>query len=150
MLPYQAGTRKECIKSAARVYKRLLRFTPGETILRFDILGAISYDQEGFLDEKLAQDLMTVFLPDKDDLISLVSFVQSCDYVYKHLRFLRAAMLNSSKIDSVLEDVFDCICYGTLALLIVSFLGLSASSWLLAGPVTLALSLNRDLTFLNI
>lgn len=105
------------------MYKRLLRFTPGENVLHFDVIGALAYDEDEDLDEQRAQELLGVFLADKDDLLPQISFVQSCDYVYKHLRFLRAAINNSSKIDSVLEDVFDCIFYGALTILIMTLLG---------------------------
>jgi len=69
--------------------------------------------------------LLRVFLPDKNDLLNQLSFVQSIDYVYKELRFLRASILNSSKIDSVLEDAFDCLFHGTLIIVVMSVLGLN-------------------------
>lgn len=105
----------------------MLRFTPGESVLHFDIIGVLAYDDDGELDEDRAQALLGVFLPDKDDLLPQISFVQSCDYVYKHLRFLRASILNASKIDSVLEDVFDCAFYGVLTILLMTLLGFSES-----------------------
>ena len=121
----QARNRKECIKSSIRVYKRLLRFTPGEPVLRYDVIGALAYDDDGDLDEKRAQSLLHVFLPDKDDVLPQLSFVQSVDYVYKDLRFLRASILNSSKIDSVLEDAFDAIFNGILVIFVMTMLGLN-------------------------
>jgi len=48
----------------------------------------------------------------------MLAFVQACDGVYKKLRFLRASLSNSSKIDSVLEDIFNFLFYCSLALLI--------------------------------
>lgn len=121
----KARTRKECIKSSVRVYKRLLKFTPGESKLRFAVIGALALDDDGDLDEKRAQSLLQVFLPDKDELLPQLSFVQSIDYVYKHLRFLRASILNSSKIDTVLEDAFDVIFNGILVITILTMLGLN-------------------------
>lgn len=147
--PRQARTRKECIRSSARVYRRLLRFTPGASVLQFDVIGALAYDDGGDLDEKHAQSLLKLFQPDKDELLSQLSFLQSVDHVYKQLRFLRASILNSSKIDSVLvrrqvlvrhllcfcetnqavrdpqEDVFDVLFYGMLAILVMTLLGLN-------------------------
>ena len=74
-----ARTRKECIKSAHRVYKRLLRYTPGETVLHFDVIGTLAYDETGEFNETLAMSLLGVFLPDKDDLLPQIEFLQSID-----------------------------------------------------------------------
>lgn len=71
-------------------------------MLHFDVIGELARDDDDDLDEKKAQSLLRIFHPDKDDMISQLSFLQSVDYVYKQLRFLRASILNSSKIDSVL------------------------------------------------
>lgn len=121
----QARNRKECIKSSVRVYKRLLRFTPGDSVLPYDVIGALAIDDDGDLDEKRAQSLLHVFLPDKDNTLRQLSFVQSIDYIYKDLRFLRASILNSSKIDSVLEDAFDVIFNGILVIIVMTILGLN-------------------------
>ena len=121
----QARNRKECIKSSVRVYKRLLKFTPGDSVLPYDVIGALAIDDDGDLDEKRAQSLLHVFLPDKDNTLRQLSFVQSIDYIYKDLRFLRASILNSSKIDSVLEDAFDVIFNGILVIIVMTILGLN-------------------------
>ena len=71
-------------------------------MLHFDIIGELAREDDGDLDEKKAHALIRIFPSDKDDEISQLSFLQSVDYVYKSLRFLRASILNSSKIDSVL------------------------------------------------
>lgn len=121
----QARNRRECIKSSARVYKRLLDFTQGDAVLHFDVIGALAYDENDELDEKRVQSLLSIFMPDKDDLLPQLSFVQSVDYVYKSLRFLRASIMNSSKIDSVLEDVFDVIYNVILALIVLTMIGIN-------------------------
>jgi small-conductance mechanosensitive channel len=120
-----ARTRKECIKSSTRVYKRLLRFTPGESVLDFDVIAALAYDDDGELNEERAQLFLKVFMPDKDDNITQLAFVQNVDTVYKNLKFLRASIMNSSKIDSVLEDVFDVAFYAILTIIIMTLLGLN-------------------------
>ena len=40
--------------------------------------------------------------------VSLLHFVQSCDGVYRKLRYLRASVGNSTLIDSVLENIVSC------------------------------------------
>ena len=111
-----AVSRKVCVKNAVKVYRRLQRYTPDQPVLPFDVIGALAYQEDGELDEDRAIDLLRVFLPDKDDTVSMLAFVQSCDNVYKQLRFLRASLSNSSKIDSVLEDIFNVAFYAILGL----------------------------------
>ena len=112
-----AANRKICVKNAVKVYRRLMRYTPDRHLLPFDVIGALAYKEDGELDEEHAVDLLRVFLPDKDDMVSMLAWVQSVDTVYKELRFLRASLSNSSKIDSVLEDIFDVFFYAVLGLI---------------------------------
>lgn len=135
------NTRETCIKSSVRVYKRLLKFIPQdqEPTLLFDVIGALAYDDDGDWDEKCNRELLRLFTPDKDYRLSMTNFVQSCDATYKKMLFLRASMSNSSKIDGVLEEIFDYFFYGVLAIVILSLLGLNI--WpLLASFSTVLLS----------
>lgn len=118
-----ASSRKACVKNAVKVYRRLLRYTPDQQRLPFDVIGALAYGEDGEMDEEGAIDLLRVFLPDKDDTLSMLAFVQSCDNVYKQLRFLRASLSNSSKIDSVLENIFDITFYSFLGLVALAVCG---------------------------
>ncbi|CAB9509301.1 expressed unknown protein [Seminavis robusta] len=134
-------SREACIKSALRVYKRLLKFIPQdkEPTLLFDVIGVLAYHNNGEWDEKRAVELMRVYTPDKDYRLSRNAFVRSCDNVYKRMVFLLASMNNASKIDSVLEEIFDHFFYGILAIVMLSLLGLNI--WpLLASFSTILLS----------
>lgn len=102
-----------------------MKFTPGASVLDFNVLGALAYDDEGDPDEKKALALVKVFQPEKGSVLCQLSFVQSVDYVYKSLRYLRASILNSSKIDSVLEDAFDLVLNGILGILVMTLIGLN-------------------------
>jgi len=66
--------------------------------------------------------LKRLFRPDRFNEISLLAFVQTCDSVYKRLRYFRASVGNSSVIDQVLEQIIDAIFFFVLALLILSIL----------------------------
>lgn len=92
--------REHCIKSALRVYNRLLKFIPQdeEPTLLYDVVGALAYNANGHWNEKRAMGLMALFTPDKDHRLSRNAFVQACDNVYKKMVFLRASMNNSSKV----------------------------------------------------
>jgi len=118
-----AANRKACVKNAVKVYRRLLKYTPDQEILPFDVIGALAYEENGDVDEDLAIELLRVFLPDRDESLSMLAFVQSCDNVYKQLRFLRASISNSSKIDSVLENIFNLAFYAVLGLMALTLCG---------------------------
>ena len=94
-----AQTRNKCVKSAMKVYKRLLRFTPEEENLQFDVIGALAYDKDGNVDEKKVKQIVALFRPDRNDELTMLAFVQSCDTVYKKVRFFRASLQNSAMID---------------------------------------------------
>ncbi len=81
--------------------------------------------------------MVRLFRPDKFDEVSLLAFVQSCDGVYKKLRYLRASVGNSTLIDYVLENIFNAFFYFFLALAIMSVLELN--------PWTLLVSLSTIL-----
>ncbi|CAB9522567.1 Mechanosensitive ion channel protein [Seminavis robusta] len=117
------ANRKQCVKNAMKVYKRLLRFTPGQQTLSFDVIGALAFRDDQTLDENRAIALLRVFLPDKNEALTMLAFVNSTDNVYKQLRYLRAALSNSSKIDSVLEDSFNGVFYAVLAVILLCLCG---------------------------
>mmetsp|Transcript_32345 Transcript_32345/g.78322 ORF Transcript_32345/g.78322 Transcript_32345/m.78322 type:complete len:1238 (-) Transcript_32345:93-3806(-) len=132
-----AFTRDSCIKSAKSLYTRLLALSPGSPALHFDIIGVLAYNIDGTFDDKKARSLVRLFRPDKFDEVSLLHFVQSCDGVYRKLRYLRASVGNSTLIDSVLENIFNGIFFFFLALIIMSVMKLN--------PWTLLVSLSTVL-----
>lgn len=140
-------TRRICVRSAIEVFRKLQKFVPIDKMskeeadsLTFNVIGALAYTEDGLLDETRAQGLLRLFLPDKNNCVDLNAFVQTCDNVYKQVLFLSASMANSSKIDSVLEDMFNVAYYGVLAVFVLSLLGLNP--WpLLVSFSTMMLSL---------
>lgn len=121
-----ADIRQNCISSAIRVYSNLLKFTPevpADDDLGFDVIGALAYEEDGSINAKRAQGLLRLFLPDQNNKVTLQAFVQTCDSVYKRMLFLRASLNNASKIDSVLEECFNIIFYGVLAVITLSMVG---------------------------
>ena len=78
-----ASSRDDCLHSAKSLYKKLLVLAPGSTLLHFDVIGVLAYNTDGSFDEGKAKALVRLFRPDDNDDISLVSFCQSCDSVYK-------------------------------------------------------------------
>eukprot|EP00985_Skeletonema_marinoi_P008086 scaffold3602_cov104-Skeletonema_marinoi.AAC.1 len=117
-----AFSRDSCIKSSKALYKRLLALTPGSTVLHFDVIGVLAYNADDSFDERKAKELVKLFRPDKNDEISLLAFVQSCDSAYKKLRYLRAGTGNSTLIDEVLENFFNGAFSFCLALAVMTIL----------------------------
>jgi hypothetical protein len=138
-----ADMRQNCIKSAIEVYKNLLKFTPDvseDDNLSFEVIGALAYEEDGALNAQRAQGLLRLFMPDRDNKVCLETFVQSCDSVYKKMLFLRASLTNASKIDSVLEECFNAVFYGILAVITLTMVGYNPWS-LLVSFSTLMVSL---------
>jgi hypothetical protein len=73
----ETPNRRALVKNAARLYRRLLRFTPDQAVLSFDVIGALAYNSDGSLDEERAVAFLRVFLPDKDNKIPMLAFVQA-------------------------------------------------------------------------
>ena len=104
-----ASTRDEMIDSAELVYERLLRLSPGTVNLSFSVLQLLCIQDDGVQDKAKLQTLKTLFRPNSKGELTLVTFVQACDSVYRRLRYLRASVGNSSVIDQVLESILDSI-----------------------------------------
>ena len=115
-------TRDQCIKSSQKVFKRLLNFVPGEAVLPFDVIGSIAMDEDGIYDRDVSLALVRLFRPNRDDCLTMLNFVQSCDWMYKKVRYLRASVANSTLIDRVLEHDFNILFYFFLVLIVISIL----------------------------
>jgi len=116
-------TRNKCVRSAMKVYKRLLRFTPEEDNVQFDVIGTLAYDRDGKVDDKKVKQIVSLFRPDKNDELTMLAFIQSCDTVYKKVRFFRASLQNSATIDIVLSNLLDWFFFFVLGLTVMNILG---------------------------
>ena len=135
-----ASTREENLKSAKGLYRRLLELDPGSATLHFDVIGVLAYNTDGSFDVSKAKSLVRMFRPGINDEVTLLHFVQSCDSVYKRIRYLRAGIANSTLIDSVLENMFNG--------LFVFFLVLTLMSVMQLNPWTLLVSMSTILVSL--
>jgi small-conductance mechanosensitive channel len=117
-----ASTRDELIESAQNIYACLLKLAPGSRVLPASVLTALSENEDGPMDKAKKRSLSNLFRPDSNDDVPLLAFIQSCDTVYKKLRYFRASVGNDSVIDKVLEGIIDVVFGFVLALLILSLL----------------------------
>jgi hypothetical protein len=121
----EASTRDECIMSAHNLYWRVLKLTPHQRVLGYDTLAMIVQETESNDEEGKKKALKKLFRPDRLMKIPLLDFVQSCDNLYRRLRFFRASVDNASVIDRALEDIVDIGFFFVLFLLILSILNVN-------------------------
>jgi len=115
-----ACTRDACLRSAKSLYKRLISLNPNSPVLHMDVVGMLAYDSTAStLDETMAKSLVELMRPDMNDEISLLAFCRSCDVTFKELKRFQADVANATKIDGVLERIFNIIFNSILALMVV-------------------------------
>eukprot|EP00569_Conticribra_weissflogii_P014890 CAMPEP_0171391814 /NCGR_PEP_ID=MMETSP0880-20121228/1528_1 /TAXON_ID=67004 /ORGANISM="Thalassiosira weissflogii, Strain CCMP1336" /LENGTH=1734 /DNA_ID=CAMNT_0011904567 /DNA_START=216 /DNA_END=5420 /DNA_ORIENTATION=+ len=105
----QASTRAICVDSSDSLYDRLLESTPDKSLLPFETLSQIAYDNKGNLMRDKAKALIRLFRPDRRGYLTKLDFVSSIDTVYKDLRLFRASLANSSTIDDSFESIMNVL-----------------------------------------
>lgn len=128
------------VRSAELVYRRLLKLAPDTDVLPWSVFQILYLNEDGTEDKAQKRSFGNLLQPDFNNNIQLLSFVQSCDTVYKKLRYFRASVGNSSVIDHVLESIIDGLFYFALSLIVLDLLKLnpwpllvSTSTLLVAG-----------------
>ncbi len=139
-----ADTRKNCMESAAKVYKRLLLQNPDHNMLHFDTLSLLARGKDGKLNKEKARALVRLFHPDKNGDITLLEFLKTCDRIYKRLRMFRATVVNSNQLDDALETILNIFFYMFIVCLILAIYAIDPTSvFLLAvtitGPISFAI-----------
>lgn len=139
-----ADTRINCVNSAKRLFRKLKLYAaekyPTETkkyprLLPYRVLSELCEHltkNENHEQDQLQKSLKKLFHPGKNHLLSLQSFVISCDNVYKRLKNLRASVANSSAIDIVLGDMFNIVFYFLVGLLVMVILNMNPFGLLLS------------------
>jgi small-conductance mechanosensitive channel len=120
-----ASTRDECIESAHQVYARLLNLTTDSPVLPNGVLIMLATEEDGTINKTKRIALRKLFRPDRYDQLPLLAFVQSCDTLYRRLRYFRASVGNASVIDHVLEKMIDLAFWFFLFLLILSMMNIN-------------------------
>jgi small-conductance mechanosensitive channel len=120
-----ASNRNESIQSSANVFRRLLRLSPGTTNLSYDVLKVLAEDDDGIEDPVKQKSLRQLFRPDARNELTRLAFIQSCDTVYKKLRYFRASVGNASVIDNVLLGIIDIVFGFILTLTVLTMVKLN-------------------------
>lgn len=117
-------SREACVESSQHTYIRLLKANPADQQLHFDTLGLIALGDNGEIDLDKATDLVKIFRPRRDGVLTMLDFVKSTDKVYKEYRLLQASIQNSSQIDRAFENILNVFFYTILITIILGILGL--------------------------
>ena len=96
-----ASNRDEAIASAQDVYDKLCKLEERSGRLPFDTLALIAWQDDETYDDVKKRAVRRLFHPDKDGLLTNVAFVQSCDALYRRLRYFLATVNNSASLDKV-------------------------------------------------
>ena len=86
-----ASNRNESIQSSANVFQKLLKLSPGSALLSYDVLKVLAENDDGTEDYTKKKTLRQLFRPDAKDELTMLAFIQSCDTVYKKIRYFRAS-----------------------------------------------------------
>jgi hypothetical protein len=104
-----AWTREECLESANSVYNRLLKLAPDDedvndnSTISFDVIKLLATDDDGLEIREKSKAYRRLFRPNRTNEITALAFVQSCDSVYRRLRFFRASVGNARYVLALLK-----------------------------------------------
>lgn len=130
-----ASTREEAIEAYHHVYLKLAKFDSDDSkIVNFDVIALVANDENGVPIHAKLHAVRKLFRPDARNELPLYAFVQSCDAVYKRLRYFRASVSNSSAIDKVLENMINAIYWFIMIFLLLELLDLDP--WTLLVSIT--------------
>ena len=129
------STRDEAIGSYHDVYMKLAKFDGHHSnMVNFNVIALIANDSNGVPIPAKLHAVQKLFRPDARNELPLLAFVQSCDAVYKRLRYFRASVNNSSAIDKVLQDMINGIYWFIMIFLLLELLDLDP--WTLLVSIT--------------
>jgi hypothetical protein len=117
-------SRDELIIAAESVFNRLLMLVPGSKLLPFYTLETLTLttDDDMSEDQEKKALLKYLFRADVRGDLSKIAFVQSCDFVYRQLRYFRASVGNAKVIDQQAEIIINAGFRFLLFLFIISML----------------------------
>jgi hypothetical protein len=118
----KVSSRDELIIAAESIYRRLLMLVPGSRLLPFYALEAVTAGDDGSEDQEKKTLLKYLFRADARGDITIIAFVQSCDFVYRQLRYFRASVGNAKVIDKQAEIIINAAFRFLLFLFIISML----------------------------
>ena len=121
----RADTRERCIRSAQRVFNRLLLRTPSARKLPFSTIALLAKnDDDGRMNKNKLRELIRIFRPDRDGKLRKLDFVRSIDSIYRDLRKLSLNIEDNVQIDRAVEYLIDLIFYTIVGSIVLNQLGI--------------------------
>ena len=99
-------TRVQMVDGAQEVYTRLIEKQNDGNVLTFQTIAQTAVT-EGKLEEERVKELVRLFRPTRDGLLTLLDFCKSIDALYKDLRLLRVALANEAKMNRTSETIIN-------------------------------------------
>lgn len=128
-----ADNRENCIDSSQAVYDRLLlRQQTGEVVLHFNSIAEIALNDDGTLNKDKVKDLVRLFRPTRDGMLTMLDFLKSIDSVYKEFRTLEASIATSGNVDRAFEILVNWAFYIVLWVVMAVLVGLDPHAFFLA------------------
>ncbi|CAB9521546.1 Mechanosensitive ion channel protein [Seminavis robusta] len=119
----RADTREKTIKSAQRLFDRLMLRTPTMKKLPFSTIAILAKDDDGIIDKSKLRELIRLFRPDRDGLLGKLDFVRSIDEIYKGMRRLSLNVEDSGQIDKGVTFLCNVIFYFVIGAIVLQQLG---------------------------
>ena len=99
-------TRVQMVDGAQEVYTRLVEKQNDGNVLTFQTIAQTAV-KKGKLEKETVKDLVRLFRPTRDGLLTLLDFCKSVDALYKDLRLLRVALANEAKMNRSSEAIIN-------------------------------------------
>jgi hypothetical protein len=117
-----AGTRIKMLDGAQELYARLLDKQIDRNDLKFNTIARAAI-RKGELDEGRLKNLVRVFRPTRDGVVTVVDFCKSIDSVYKEMRLLRAGIENEAKLNVTSESLLNYVFYFIVGCVFLNIVG---------------------------
>ncbi len=116
-----AQSRKNGIESAQIVFRRLAsKFKQHDTFPFVDVISGLACSSQSEFDRDKVVQLIRLFRPDRDGILSKSDFLKTVDTVYKNLRRLQLSFAAASTIYDTCDGVIDGVFYTFLGGLLLA------------------------------
>jgi hypothetical protein len=85
------------------VYEHLLLRQYSKEVLHFNVIAELAIDRDGSINNDKMKDLVRLFRPDREGILTTIDFLKSVDKVYKDFRLIQASIENSGSVDRAFE-----------------------------------------------
>jgi hypothetical protein len=124
-----ATTRLQMLEGAQELYARLLHKQLDRNELQFNTIAQVAL-RNGALDDARLKDLVRMFRPARDGVVTVLEFCKSVDSLYKELRLLRAGIDNEAKMNATSETLLNYLFYFIVGCIFLYIIGVDPAALL--------------------